>query len=241
MGRYLSAVSLLLAGLAVPAGAVAETPVDLELVLAVDVSLSIDVSEAGLQREGYVRAFRDPEVIRAIRSGILGRIAVAYVEWAGPYQRRVVIGWTLVDGDKTAGAFANALELSAPGSARRTSISGAIDYALPLFDGNGFEGTRRVIDVSGDGISNEGTEPRDWHPALRAAGITVNALAIEEDAVDLTGYFWENLILGDGAFVVTANRFEDYPARIRLKLLRETTKQVSCADPACRPARDDEG
>ncbi len=230
MGRYLSAASLLLAGLAMPTWAAAETPVDLELVLAVDVSLSIDVSEAGLQREGYIRAFRDPEVIRAIRSGILGQIAVAYIEWAGPYQRRVVVGWTLVDGDATAGALANALELSAPGSARRTSISGAIDYALPLFDGNGFEGTRRVIDVSGDGPNNAGGFVDRARDRAVAAGITVNGLPILDNGggiyswyniPDLDLYYRDCVIGGPGAFMVVAEDFHDFARAVRRKLILE--------------------
>ncbi len=230
MGRILSAVSLIVAGFALPPAMAAETPVDLELVLAVDVSLSIDVAEAGLQREGYVRAFRDPEVIRAVRAGILGRIAVTYVEWAGPYQRRVVVDWTLVDGEETAGAFANALELSAPGSARRTSISSAIDYALPLFAGNGFAGTRQVIDVSGDGPNNAGGLVVGARDRAVAAGVTVNGLPILDNGGGI--YSWYNIpnldlyyrdcvIGGPGAFLVVAEDFGDFARAVRRKLILE--------------------
>ncbi len=228
MERRFLALSLMLATLGLPAAA--DTPVDLELVLAVDVSLSIDVAEAGLQREGYIRAFRDSEVVRAVRSGILGRIAVTYVEWAGPYQRRVVVGWTLVDGADTAAAFAAALELSAPGSARRTSISGAIDYALPLFAGNGFEGTRRVVDVSGDGPNNAGGLVTGARDRAVAAGFTVNGLPILDDSggmyswyniPDLDLYFRDCVIGGPGAFLVVAEDFRDFARAVRRKLILE--------------------
>jgi hypothetical protein len=266
MGRNFSAIPLLLTGLMTQAAAAADTPVDLELVLAVDVSLSIDVAEAGLQREGYIQAFREPEVIRAIQSGTLGRIAVTYVEWAGPYQRRVVVGWTPVDGGETAEAFASALELSAPGSARRTSISGAIDYALPLFAANGFEGTRRVIDVSGDGPNNGGGLVAGARDRAVAAGFTVNGLPILDDSGGM--YSWYNIpnldlyyrdcvIGGPGAFMVVAEDFRDFARAVRRKLILEiagmtprlTTAQVSRderASPPCdigerlRQAREEE-
>ena len=230
MGRALFAISQLLVGFAAPAALAADAPVDLELVLAVDVSLSIDVAEADLQREGYIRAFRDPEVIRAVRSGILGRIAVTYVEWAGLHQRRVVVGWTLVDGNETAEGFASALELSAPGSARRTSISGAIDYALPLFAGNGFEGTRRVIDVSGDGPNNAGDLVNAARDRAVAAGLTVNGLPILDDSSgfyawynipNLDLYYRDCVIGGPGAFMVVAEDFRDFARAVRRKLILE--------------------
>jgi hypothetical protein len=230
MGRCLAAVPLLLASLTMPAAAAADTPVDLELVLAVDVSLSIDVAEAELQREGYIQAFRDAEVIRAIQSGILGRIAVTYVEWAGPHQRRVVVGWTTVDGSETAEAFASALELSAPGSARRTSISGAIDYALPLFAGNGFEGSRRVVDVSGDGPNNAGSLVAGARDRAVAAGVTVNGLPILDDSggmyswysiPNLDLYYRDCVIGGPGAFMVVAEDFRDFARAVRRKLILE--------------------
>ncbi|MDH3230614.1 MAG: DUF1194 domain-containing protein [Alphaproteobacteria bacterium] len=235
MGRCLSALPLLLAGFAVPAAAAADAPVDLELVLAVDVSLSIDVREAGLQREGYIRAFRDAEVIRAIQSGILGRIAVTYVEWAGRHQRRVVVGWTQINSRESAEAFAGALQSSAPGSARRTSISGAIDYALPLFTVNGFEGTRRVIDVSGDGPNNAGGLVTGARDQAVTAGVTVNGLPILDDSGGM--YSWYNIpnldlyyrdcvIGGPGAFMVVAKDFRDFARAVRRKLILEIAGQT---------------
>ncbi|UCH74329.1 MAG: DUF1194 domain-containing protein [Rhodospirillales bacterium] len=234
MARLL-AISLVLTGLAVPV-ARAQTPVDLELVLAVDVSLSIDVAEARLQREGYIQAFRDPEVVRAIRSGILGRIAVTYVEWAGTFQRRTVVDWTLIDGEKTADSFALALQQSAPGSARRTSISGAIDYAVPLFASNSFEGTRQVIDVSGDGPNNAGALVTRARDRAVAAGITVNGLPILDDGgglyswyniPDLDLYYRDCVIGGPGAFLVVAENFEDFARAVRRKLILEIARRKS--------------
>jgi len=229
MIRRLLAGPLVLAGLALPAAAT-ETPVDLELVLAVDVSLSIDVSEATLQRQGYIAAFRDAEVVRAIRSGILGRIAVTYVEWAGTFQRRVVVGWTLIDDDETAESFAAALQRSAPGSARRTSISGAIDYALPLFADNGYEGTRQVIDVSGDGPNNAGGLVDRARDRAVAAGVTINGLPILDNSggayswysiPDLDLYYRDCVIGGPGAFLVVARDFADFARAVRRKLILE--------------------
>ncbi len=152
MVRFLTAIPLLLAVVISRAEVRVDTPVDLELALAVDISRSIDEGEALLQRQGYVRAFRDPEVIQAIRSGMLRRIAVTYFEWASMTVPEVVVGWALIKDE--ASAFAESLGRIAPNAARRTSISRAIDFALPLFEGNGVEGTRRVIDVSGDGPNN---------------------------------------------------------------------------------------
>ena len=143
-------LALLVAGLVAlyPGAARAAQPVDLELALAVDVSGSIDDEEAQLQRDGYVAAFQDPAVIRAIEHGMLGRIAVAYYEWAGFDRVRVIVDWTLVSGAASARAFAGLLTLEPPRTVRRTSISSAIDFGVPYFERNDFDGTRRVIDVS---------------------------------------------------------------------------------------------
>lgn len=207
-----------------------DTPVDLELALAVDISRSIDAEEALLQRQGYIQAFRDPEVIQAIRSGMLRRIAVTYFEWAGMSLPEVVVGWTLIEDAASANAFAEALGRIAPNAARRTSISRAIDFALPLFEGNGVEGTRRVIDVSGDGPNNWGdlvTQARDRAVAL---GVTVNGLPILDDGgglfssfniPDLDLYYRDCVIAGPAAFIVVAADFSDFARAIRRKLILE--------------------
>ncbi|MDJ0951210.1 MAG: DUF1194 domain-containing protein, partial [Alphaproteobacteria bacterium] len=213
MGRFLTALPLLLAGMMSPSAAAVEQPVDLELVLAVDVSRSIDEAEAHLQRTGYIAAFRDAEVIRAIRSGQIGQIAVAYVEWAGTGHVNRVVDWTLIKTANDAHAFADALGLKPPSIALYTSISRAIKYALPMFDGNGFEGMRRVIDVSGDGPNNAGGLVTFARDKAVAEGVTINGLPILDDGggpfsryniPDLDLYYRDCVIGGPGAFLVVA-------------------------------------
>ena len=186
MGRILSVLLLPLASMALWPEARADEPVDIELVLAVDVSRSVDAREARLQRQGYINAFRDPEVIRAIHSGVVGRIAVTYLEWAGTSPVSVVAGWTMIKDADSALAFADMLGRAPPRSALYTSISNAIDFALPMFDGNGFEGLRRVIDVSGDGPNNWGDLVTTARDRAVAAGITINGLPILDNG---TGRF----------------------------------------------------
>ncbi len=230
MERYVSAAALLLVVMISQAGARAGTPVDLELALGVDISRSIDMHEARLQRQGYTQAFRDPVVIQAIRLGTLRRIAVTYFEWAGGSAPEVVVGWTLIEDEASALAFAETLARIAPRTARHTSISRAIDFALPLFESNGVEGTRRVIDLSGDGPNNWGdlvTEARD---RAVAAGVTVNALPILDDSrgmfaafnlPELDLYYRDCVIGGPGAFLVVAADFTDFGRAIRRKLILE--------------------
>ena len=230
MARYVSAVALLLAVMISRAEARIDTPVDLELALAVDISRSIDEGEALLQRQGYVRAFRDPEVIQAIRSGVLRRIAVTYFEWAGMTVPEVVVGWTLIEDEASAFAFAETLGRIAPHAARRTSISRAIDFALPLFEGNGVEGTRQVIDVSGDGPNNWGDLVTQARDRAAATGVTVNGLPILDEGgglfssfniPDLDLYYRDCVIAGPGAFIVVAADFTDFARAIRRKLILE--------------------
>ncbi len=230
MGRLASAVPLLLAGMISQAEARIDTPVDLELALAVDVSRSIDATEALLQRQGYIEAFGDPEVIQAIRAGMLGRIAVTYFEWSGMDSPQIVAGWTLIDGGASAFAFAEALGRIAPIAARHTSISRAIDFALPLFEGNGFEGTRQVIDVSGDGPNNWGNLVTTARDRAIAAGVTINGLPILDhgggmfssfNIPDLDLYYQDCVIGGPGAFVVVAADFTDFARAVRRKLIFE--------------------
>ena len=228
--RGIALVAIVLT-LFVPAvSSAAEQSVDLELALAVDVSGSVDGEEALLQRYGYVDAFRHPDVIRAIEHGILGRIAVAYYEWAGFGHMRVIVGWTEIAGRPDAEAFALALTRNPPVTARRTAISSAIDFAAPWFEGNGFEGTRRVIDISGDGANNWGgpvTVARDRAVAL---GVTINGLPIvngrpgpggfpQDPNLDL--YYRDCVIGGAGAFYIAADGFESFAEAIRRKLIVE--------------------
>jgi hypothetical protein len=223
-----------LAGLAVVAflavgGSAAAVPVDLELVLAVDVSRSVDPEEAKLQREGYLEALTHPRVLQAIRSGGLGKIAVTYVEWAGVDTQYTVVPWTLIEDDKSAAGF-TARIAAAPYNARNwTSISGAIDYAVRLFEDNGFEGTRRVIDVSGDGRTNQGRPSSAARDDAVAAGITINGLPVVNERMnfyrppeyDLDVYYRDNVIGGPGAFMIVAENFNAFTGAILSKLIRE--------------------
>lgn len=222
---------LAIAGLvfAVPAET-GEVPVDLELVLAVDVSGSVDEYEAQLQRDGYVQAILDARVMRAIMSGVLGRIAVTYVEWASYDYQRTAVDWTLVHDQASAQAFALRVARAGVITARRTSISAVIEYVAPQFEGNGFEGTRLVIDISGDGPNNNGTLVHYARDAAVAAGIVINGLPILNDRPNQFGfpimkgldlYYRECVIGGAGAFIVTAESFEDFADAIRSKLIME--------------------
>jgi hypothetical protein len=214
-------------------GAAAEDlPVDLELVLAVDVSGSIDAEEARQQRQGYVTAIADEAVVQAIRANFHRRIAVAYLEWASADYQRVVIDWTLIEDRKSAEAFAVRLVAAPPRSARWTSISAAIDRAVPMFQGNGYAGDRLVIDVSGDGPNNRGRLVTAARDEAVARGIVINGLPILNDRpqpfalptpVDmvLDRYYIENVIGGPGSFVIPAKDFTDFRAAILSKLIRE--------------------
>jgi hypothetical protein len=214
-------------GLAVAAE---DVPVDLELVLAVDISGSVDEVEAVLQREGYMAALRHPQVIEAIESGMFGRIAVSYVEWAGDHYQRTMLDWTLIDSGQSAFAFADALGEAPLATAHWTSLSTAIDYAVPMFDDNGFEGFRRVIDISGDGYNNRG-RPVEWaRDEAVAAGITINGLPIVNDRpnpwggrppFDLDRYYEQKVIGGPGAFIVVAENYTSFASAVLSKLLLE--------------------
>jgi len=204
--------------------------VDLELVLAVDVSLSIDSREALLQRQGYVQAFRDPLVVDAIGQGILGRIAVVYFEWANSAHTQLITDWTLIDSPASAEIFAAALERRRPGPAHYTSISGAIDFAATLFGDNGFEGTRQVIDVSGDGPNNWGDLVNRARDRAVAQGFTINGLPILDlsagpfsryNIPNLDLYYRDCVIGGPGSFIVVAENFEAFGEAIRRKLILE--------------------
>ena len=228
--RRFSGLTWLVVGLLWAVEARAETAVDLELALAVDVSRSIDPSEAQLQREGYINAFRDPEVIEAIETGMLGRIAVGYFEWAGFGHTDIIVDWRLIEDAASADAFAAALEKSNPVSASRTSISGAIDFAWPWFNNNGFEGNRRVVDISGDGPNNWGDFVNRARDRALAAGVTINGLPILDPGFGLFSrfnignldlYYRDCVIGGTGAFIEVAADFNDFARAVRRKLVLE--------------------
>jgi len=204
--------------------------VDLELVLAVDVSGSIDLDEARLQRQGYVAALRDPEVQAAIQGGVNGRIRATYLEWAGYHTRRVLVGWRTIHDPASAEAFARELAAAPIGSGVSTSISGAIELALPLFGADGVTALRRVIDVSGDGPNNDGPLVTRARDAALALGVTINGLPIVNERLnvadfpnlaDLDAYYEGCVIGGPGAFIVVVHGFDAFAAAIRRKLILE--------------------
>ena len=204
---------------------------DLELVLAVDVSGSIDAHEANLQRDGYLAAIVDSRVLAAIRSGSLGRIAVAYLEWGSAKQQKLLVPWTVVEDASSAAAFAAALK-AAPRSlvADRTSISGAIALALPMFADNGFESPRQVIDISGDGPNNSGDPVDTIRDLAVSAGITINGLPVINDRPnrfglpnipDLDRYYAACVIGGPGSFLIVAEDFADFAGAVLRKFILE--------------------
>ncbi|MBZ9653215.1 DUF1194 domain-containing protein [Phyllobacterium lublinensis] len=206
-----------------------ETDVDVELVLAVDASRSMEPFEQKIQREGYIAAFRRKDVIDAIREGVHGRVAITYVEWAGSTVQRTIVPWTLVDDAASAEQFAAALDKPIPSTQSRTSISGAIDFSSSLFDDNGFKGMRKVIDVSGDGANNNGRPVADARDQALAKGITVNGLPLmtrgdfySDWAVkDLDVYYSNCVIGGPGAFMIPVNSWDQFPEAVRRKLVLE--------------------
>lgn len=213
-----------------PACVKADTPVDVELVLAVDVSGSIDMEEARLQRDGYIAALLNEKIRSAIRGGPMGRIAAIYIEWAGDTHQQVIVPWTLLDGGPSMDSFASAIGEAPIEMAQWTSISTAIDFSHKQFHENGFEGTRRVIDVSGDGINNRG-RPVEWaRDEAVAAGITINGLPILNNRLnpwggkappDLDLYYRDQVIGGPGAFLIPARGFDDFAQAVLTKLLLE--------------------
>ena len=204
--------------------------VDLELVLAVDVSSSIDEFEARRQRDGHVAALADPEVISAIQSGGYGRIAVMYLEWADADFQRVVAPWTVIETEDDARAFAALLATAPFISGRRTAIGAAIGNSVELIDGNAYEGVRHVIDLSGDGPQNSGPSLVEARARADERNITINGLPIQSQrqspfrptvSIDVADYFEKNVITGPGAFISPSNEHEDFVDALRRKLIIE--------------------
>jgi hypothetical protein len=218
---------------AVPAVA-QDVAVDLELVLAVDVSGSMDAQERLLQRDGYVQAFLHPDVIAAVTSGLNGRIAVSYVEWAGPRSQTLVMPWRVVDGQKAAEVVSAELARAESPRIRGTSISGALAFAGALFEGNNFVSGRQVIDISGDGPNNMGPPVVPVRDAVLARGITINGLPVTLrpsgawatqygglPARLLDIYYEDCVIGGPGAFFLSVQASEQLADAIRRKLVLE--------------------
>ena len=206
----------------------AAADVDLELILAVDVSYSMDPDEQALQREGYILGLTSPEFLSALKQGAHGRIAITYFEWAGIADQKVLVPWRIIDGEATARAFTDQMAAAPYRRAYRTSISGALLYASPLFDANPFHGLRRTVDVSGDGVNNMGPPVTLMRDEVLAAGITINGLPIllkrsygySADA-NLDLYYHDCVIGGPGSFMTPIHERDQFKEATRTKLILE--------------------
>ncbi|MBZ0130071.1 MAG: DUF1194 domain-containing protein [Rhodobacteraceae bacterium] len=208
---------------------------DIALALAVDVSGSVDQAEYRLQMQGLASALADPVIGDAL---IAAKAQVMVVQWTGDNRQHVSVPWTsITDRDRVAELAAGIAAAPRRWWQFSTAIGAALGFTKAQF-GAVSTCRRKVIDVSGDGRSNEGPPPGSFAREMWQDGFTVNGLAIEGSEPDLTTYYWENVALGDGAFVITANGFGEYHARMRLKLLREVTEQVSRAGPDQVPAQN---
>jgi hypothetical protein len=232
MSRWLAIVLAIALGFA-PAAVRAAEGVDLLLVLAADVSRSVNPPKFKLQREGYASAISDKRVVNAIRSGPYGRIGIAFVEWSGAAAQKVIIDWTAIGDMASAQDFATHI-LEAPRPfADRTSISGGIDFAMTLFERAPFTSTRRTIDVSGDGTNNSGRDVTAARDEAVAKGVTINGLVILSETPlswnpdhthppgGLANYYRNNVVGGPGAFVISAQNFESFGQAILTKLVAE--------------------
>lgn len=216
-------------------GTKAEKPeVDLLLVFAIDVSMSVDDEEFKIQREGYARALSDPLVIRAATAGPLGRIAVAFVEWSGsgPNYKKVIIDWTVIDGPLSAYTVGKRLTAIPRSSSHYTAIGEAIEFSSKLIANAPFESHRKVIDVSGDGANHIGIKPRVARDQAVENGITINGLVILSETPyfipehthppgGLEKYYRDNVAGGPGSFVEVAEGFQSFPPAILRKMVQE--------------------
>ena len=220
--------------------AIAAEQVDLLLVLASDVSRSVDAAKFKLQRDGYVAAISNPRVIEAIKSGPHGRIAICFIEWSGVGAQKVVIDWTMIDGTKAAQDFASQLDEAQRSFADRTSISGGIDFAMTQLEHAPFQAARRTIDVSGDGTNNSGRDVTAARDEALAQGVTINGLVILSEQPlswnadhtnppgGLDAYYRNNVTGGPNSFVMVAENFNTFGQAILNKLVAE----VAAADRA---------
>ena len=229
-----------IAAIAVPAQPVrvdsrpSAIPVDVELVLAVDISYSMDPEEQALQKEGYIAALTSREFMQAIRQGMHGKVAITYFEWAGAHIHHMVVPWRMIDGPESANSVAAEIARSPLRRGSRTSISGALLYAMPLFDASGYRGIRKVIDVSGDGTNNHGPLVTLTRDDVLARGITINGLPIMlkrpgfggMDLAELDIYFEDCVIGGPGAFVIPIRERDQFKEAIRTKLVLEVAGRM---------------
>jgi len=207
----------------------ATASVDVELVLAVDVSYSMDLDELAIQREGYAQAISSKEFLQALKNGPLGRISVTYFEWAASRDQKVIIPWRLIDGPESADAVAAEIMKTPIRRASRTSISGAIYFAMPLFDEDPYRGLKQVIDISGDGPNNDGAPVTIARDAAIAKRIVINGLPVmvkepsysTMDIENLDYYYKDCVTGGRGSFVISIKSRDEFKEAIRTKLLME--------------------
>jgi hypothetical protein len=220
IGLFLLALTFALPGAAQPQAQHGQ--VDLQLVLAVDVSGSVSQGRFDLQKQGYAAAFRNQRVVNAIRSGMTQAIAVTMTQWTGPNLQVQVVPWTVIKDEATANAFAAAIE-SGPRHlfSGGTSISGAIDHAMQLMPTSPYKGLRKVIDVSGDGANNRGRPAFLARDEAVAAGVTINGLPILSLEPDLDHHYWNQVVGGPGAFMVGAESYERFGEAVLKKLITE--------------------
>lgn len=237
MPKTIVALLLVLASVASFGGAGAvladDETVDLVLVLAADISRSVDDKKFRLQRDGYASAITDPRVVRAMTGGARGRVALAFLEWASDNEQITVIDWTPVGGEAEAQGVAKRIREAPRAFMGRTSISTAIDYSMATLARSPYAGPRRVIDVSGDGTNNSGRPVTVARDAAVAQGVTINGLVILSEVPlptnplhthppgGLTAYYENNVIGGPGAFVVEAESFEAFGQLLISKLIKE--------------------
>jgi hypothetical protein len=213
----------------------AAEPVDVQLVLAVDVSLSMSPMELEIQRHGYSAALLHDSVLQAIQDGTHGKVAITYVEWAGTSMQHVVVPWTVIATRSDAEWVVRQLGAGLPNSARRTSLSAALDFGGDLFAESRFESVKRVIDISGDGPNNQGAPVNGVRDRLVKQGITINGLPLMTrggfssiyDVPDLDRYYSDCVIGGPGAFMIPVNDWTQFPEAIRRKLVMELVGPAS--------------
>jgi len=242
MSRSIALFLVCIAAGAASRPALAGETVDLRLVLASDVSRSVDAGEFQLQRQGYAQAFRDRRVLQAIRAGVLGRIAVAYLEWSGEDFQKVVVDWMAVGDEESAGLLADKLVREPRSFANRTAIGAAIDHAAALIERSPFQAERNVIDVAGDGTNTSGKLPMTARDEAVKNGVVVNALVILSPAPmpwnphhthppgGLPKYFEENVIGGPGSFLMVAESFDTFAEAILAKLVKEIAAAPAARD-----------
>jgi hypothetical protein len=217
----------------VPPAHAEDDQVDLLLVLAADISRSVDEKKFKLQRDGYAAALADPRVVRAMMAGPRGRIALCFIEWASNTEQIIVVDWTLVGSAAEAEDVAGRVRGAPRAFLGRTSISAAIDFAMAHLGRSAFQAPRRVIDVSGDGTNNSGRAVTEARDEAVAAGVTINGLVILSEVPlptnpmhthppgGLTAYYENNVVGGPGAFVVEAESFEAFGQSLISKLIKE--------------------